>query len=253
MRTALIVCSGVLGGLVCTIILFIAFVGRDRRPALDRELYVALEAGDTNYLQSYVDTGGDVNRSIRHRRDMQFAAPLLYYAIRQSQPEVVDLLLKNRADPNKSDSQGDTPLIWISQVAGDVMSEAPFPEQIDIFKRLLEAGADPNLKTSSQYAYTPLMEAAATGRSAFVRILLEAKVDINATNTIGDTALHLADNAHVARVLLDAGADPRLRTVYGETAAEVALRRSQEAPLRRSHFHLLDVLTNAVPTRKVPD
>jgi ankyrin repeat protein len=251
MRTALIVCSGVLGGLVCTIILFIAFMTRDRRPALDRQLYVALNDGNTNYLQRYLLSGGDVNKSILPPRGQRIAAPLLYYAIRRSQPDVVDFLLTNGANPNQPDGRGDIPLMWaIGHVRVDV------PEQIrtQIFQRLLAAGADPNMKARSDYAYTPLLYAAGlSNQSNSVGILLRAGASVNATNTIGQTALHLAASAHVARLLLDAGADPTLRTLYGETAAEGALRKTQQAPLWTGGFDLLNVLTNAAPTRKVPD
>jgi hypothetical protein len=218
----------------------IAVVSCYRRPALDQQLDTALEAGDTNYLQKYFNSGGDVNRLILPARGQRNPQPLLYYALLRSQPVVVDFLLKNGANPNQSDPTGHIPLTWAVKA---VRFDVPVQVRTQIFIRLLEAGADPHLKTPSEYKYTPLLTAALSGQSEIVQILLRAGVNVNATNTIGQTALHLAGNAEVAQLLLSVGADPTVRTIHGETAADEALRRN--------HFDLLKVLTNsAVQTNR---
>jgi len=58
-------------------------------------------------------------------------------------------------------------------------------------KILLEAGGDPNLH-AEDHQFTPLIEAAAERREDAVKVLLAAKVDLEATDDDGRTALHWA-------------------------------------------------------------
>jgi len=63
--------------------------------------------------------------------------------------------------------------------------------------------------------YTPLMAAATLGRERMVAILLDAKAPLEATAHSGLTALGMAigkGQVGAARLLLDAGADPRVAT-----------------------------------------
>ena len=65
-----------------------------------------------------------------------------------------------------------------------------------------------------------------------------ACASIRATNSQGLTALHYANNAEIARLLIAAGAD-RTNPTGGETPAETAIRLY--------HFGALTVITNAPP------
>ena len=58
--------------------------------------------------------------------------------------------------------------------------------------RIRVAVRNPNLAYASQYKYTPLMTAAAAGQIEMLGMLLAAGADVRATNTIGQTALHVA-------------------------------------------------------------
>jgi len=204
----------------------------DRRPELCR----AIERGDTNYVSQYVASGGDVNASIvseRFARNKHMS--LLNIAIGDQQSIVVDLLLRGGADPNRTDSTGYTPLLTAASSGQPEIGEETSSK---IVKMLLKAGADPNLKASSEYEYTPLLEAASLGRSNMVILLIGSGANVNATNGIGQTALHLTRNAEVAQLLIAAGSDPLARA-NGETPADSALRLG--------NFSVLKVITNAVP------
>lgn len=86
-----------------------------------------------------------------------------------------------------------------------------------------------------------MISAAELRQAAMIKILLATGVDVNASNNIGQTALHLAGNAEVAQLLLAAGADRTTRDANGMTPADMA---------NWSHrFDVLAVLTNA-PVRK---
>src|SRR5581483_7001119 len=95
---------------------------------------------------------------------------------------------------------------------------------------LLAAGADPSARTST--GATPLMLAAASGSAETVTVLLEQRVDPNATEAAhGETALMFAaalDRADVVRELLRHGADARVASattdLTGITAPEEDLQ-----------------------------
>src|SRR5687767_6085106 len=92
-------------GLVCltmVAIILLVMVFRDRRPPI----YFAAEIGDTNRIEFYLSSGGDVNHAIGYRRFGHWSAPLLDIAIENGHVDVVDFLLKKSANPNQPDSDG---------------------------------------------------------------------------------------------------------------------------------------------------
>lgn len=65
-------------------------------------------------------------------------------------------------------------------------------------------------------------------REGMVKALLGAGVDVNARNKHGQTALHMAvrrDCVGLARLLLDAGAEPGVRDLFNTSPLEAAARR----------------------------
>ena len=162
----------------------------------------------------------------------------------QASPEVFDKLIAAGADPNARDLSGNAPLHTAA-------SDKRFLRSV---QRLLESGADPNVRTNV-HGTTPLHwanSAAATER------LQTWKADPNATDKLGQTPLHLAVSDRDAdplerynRVvrLLNGGADPNARTDLQETPlhrAALSLRdssnevsqllRSGAEPRAQDHF-----------------
>lgn len=86
-------------------------------------------------------------------------------------------------------------------------------------KRLLHARAEVNRKTD--YGFTPLIAAAQSQNEMLVTTLLERRAEVNArTDFDGRSALHLAaakGDMELCRILVDAGADPRLKDRKGST------------------------------------
>ena len=217
----------ILIGLIITIVILFAISLRERRP----QIYFATENGDTNTIEQYLTSGSNVNEMIVCYPFGHRYAPLLDIAVEYGQLNAVKFLLKKGANLNLADSNGNTPLIqatWNVEKMGET--------NLEILKTLLNAGADPNLKASSEYGWTPLISAAELGQSEMVSILLTAGADVNATNNIGQTALHLAGNAEVAKLLISAGADSAIRAVDGTTPTDMAIRNHR--------FDVLKVLTN---------
>ena len=95
----------------------------------------------------------------------------------------------------------------------------------DAIKFLLKAGADPSKKDS--FGYTPLHNAAEYGNKDAVKVLLEVGEDPNKTNKTGTTPLHRAAisvNKEVIKMLVDAGADPNKKDRYGDTPLHKAVQ-----------------------------
>lgn len=71
---------------------------------------------------------------------------------------------------------------------------------------------------------TPLHEAAESGRSDVVHILLDANANVNARDNNGDMPLHLvADDADSTRALIDAGAFLEATNNDGQTPLQAVV------------------------------
>lgn len=102
---------------------------------------------------------------------------------------------------------GDTPLICACRRG-----------HLRIVSFLLKRNADVNLK--NQVSKTKQNE-------ALVRMLLDAGIDVNATDCYGCTALHYAcemKNQNLIPLLLEAHADPTIKNRRGETSLDIARR-----------------------------
>jgi hypothetical protein len=128
-------------------------------------------------------------------------------------------------------------LHWI--YAGDTpLHLAAAGHRVEIARRLLSAGADPNAIQNHRRS-GPLHYAAdgCPGTGPFnanrqvetIRLLVEAGAEIDAQDKNGATALHRAVRTRCAaavRWLLKAGADPSLRNKPGSTAFHLAVQNT---------------------------
>lgn len=92
--------------------------------------------------------------------------------------------------------------------SGTPISVTPYPDQHKLVALALANGADVN-EGSGYYRNTPLMQAARSGDTATVELLLQAGSDVNRRNAGGMTALSwaaCANHPEVVKLLLDAGA-----------------------------------------------
>lgn len=91
----------------------------------------------------------------------------------------------------------------------------------NIFKLLIDAGADVNIKNKNNI--TALINAASLGTINRIRMLLEAECDLNLTTEYNETALMICckySKSWMEKVsmLLIAGANPNIINIKGETA-----------------------------------
>ena len=127
-------------------------------------------------------------------------------------------------------------------------------QQFDAAYTLIEGGADVNVPAST-HKLTPLMVVASElppeadsmvrilqqhGPMEIARALLAHKAKLDAVDADGVTALMIAaahDNSQMIALLIQAGADPRMKSAEGETAREIAVRNDNLGAVR-----ILDLL-----------
>jgi ankyrin repeat protein len=166
--------------------------------------------------------------SARMTRNQHRCTPL-HHAARKNRLRIVQLLLELGADPNARDATGATALTTASEVGADP----------GIVAALTEAGLKPDLLTVVNMARygeaetmlrddpsrigpdggdTIALHVSVSKRNlATIRWLLAHGIDVNAKRPMWDlnhTALHMTIESgaiEIARLLLDAGADPNVR------------------------------------------
>ena len=113
--------------------------------------------------------------------------------------KITSCVLEAKADVDRPDNEGFTPLMSSCQTGHDLCARA-----------LLEAKAD--LEKQTAKGFTALMLSAQNGHDLCARALLEAKADLEKQTAQGSTALILScQNGHdlCARALLDVSCPPR--------------------------------------------
>lgn len=226
------------------------------------ELANATLAGDKDRITWLVkDKGADINA-----RDNQGYAPI-HTASRNRRPDIVELLKGLGADVDAPDSDGMTPLLHAAmrkhvptvqklvELGADI--EKPGPQgyaplalsiaeaKFEVAKALMELGANINAPVGPD-RLTPLMVAASqvspgegsiflpgsTRPIDIARALIAEGADVNAQSKEGVTALMIASARNVAPMiglLLQAGANPDLKSELGQTAADIANQNGADA------------------------
>lgn len=125
-----------------------------------------------NPINGYIDT-------IHHT--------LLHYAIISGySTEIIELLLRNGANPNQADKIGNTAL-----------HIAVYEQDENIAKLLLNNGADTALKDLK--GNTPLHIAAEESNARLAQLLIESEANVNSQNTEGNTPLHVAIQSTIVK------------------------------------------------------
>jgi ankyrin repeat protein len=166
--------------------------------------------------------------SARMTRNQHRCTPL-HHAVKKNRPRIVQLLLELGADPNARDATGATALTTASEVGADAgivaaLSAAGLkPDLLTLVNmgRYGEAEAmlrdDPS-RIGPDGTDTIALHVAVSRRNlATIRWLLAHGIDVNAKRpmwNLNHAALHMTVESgaiEIARLLLDAGADPNVR------------------------------------------
>jgi ankyrin repeat protein len=110
----------------------------------------------------------------------------LHFAVEKNAIAMLDLLIAgnqhaSKADLNRQDNEGDTPLLLALK-----------KNHIDVALRLLECGADAHIV--NKRGETPLMLAIKLNNTALIMKIVRARPDVYATDADGNTAIQLAVN-----------------------------------------------------------
>ena len=168
------------------------------------DFFKALERDQADVMQELLKRGFDPNSPNPQGQ------PALIYAMQRGAPKAVDLLVNwPRSNLSIKNPQNETPLML-----------AAINNQLDLAKVLISRGADVN-----QPGWTPLHYAASKGHMEMMRLLIEHHAYLDAESPNGTTPLMMA--AHygspmATKLLLEEGADPRLKNKLGLSAWDFA-------------------------------
>ncbi|WP_043435638.1 ankyrin repeat domain-containing protein [Cystobacter fuscus] len=169
---------------------------------MSEELFTAIKQHDTAQVKALLTRGADPNEPQQEWPGLLPMQVAIHALANGGELDVLLALLEHGADVNAWDAERDrTPLL-----------EAVCENQLAAVEVLLNAGAEPNVRSSE--GDTPLRACAEVGNVVMASLLLRA----GATRTINDwggltgcTALGIAISRldlPMMRLLLDAGADP---------------------------------------------
>lgn len=173
----------------------------------------ALDRDDSDAIEQHVISDPEC----LHRRGAFGDTPLLH-AVEYGNLAVVEFMLQHGADPNDKGDDGYTCIL--------TAIEMERPNSRDMIRVLLAAGADVNGIGIS--GNTPLHMAAARGAVEICQLLINCGADIDRRKEIDASETPLMEAAYcgqlgTTKLLLEAGADPRLRdTIRNFTVADIA-------------------------------
>jgi uncharacterized protein len=186
----------------------------------------AAERGDTSAITRLINVGTKVDV-----RDESLRTAL-YLTVVHNRVEAAKLLLSEGASVNAQARDLDTP--WL--LAGAL-------GRADIIRLMIPHG--PDLTIRNRFGGTALIPACEKGHVEAVRVLLDTAIDVDHINNLGWTCLieiaYLSDGGprhiEIARMVLQAGADPDIADRKGKTALDHAEARklSALAALLKSH------------------
>ncbi|GHV33658.1 hypothetical protein FACS1894187_02530 [Synergistales bacterium] len=178
----------------------------------NKDFFELCAQGTLAEVNTAIENGADVNTENKYGE-----TPLMIAALKNTDPEVLSVLLKNGADVNAKSDDRTTALIFAAQC-----NENPKATKI-----LLDSGADINA-VDEYDDMSPLANAAAYNPNIeVISLLLENGANINLQNSsFGVTPLMYAAkftfNPEIITTLLKSGADPLIKDNAGRTAIEYA-------------------------------
>jgi ankyrin repeat protein len=192
----------------------------------EEDFFRAINMEDAVAVRGFLQAG--INANAKNEK----GETALNYAILYKDPKIAALLME-KADLNARDDAGNMPLFVALK-----------NEKEDLFKQLLEKGADPNSsgtaseKTKNQ---TVLYVAILQGREDLIQTLLDKGADPNIPDSTGalplsEAVLRRGANPRVVKMLLDKGADPNAQEADKVTPLMYAAENNMINPETRNEI-----------------
>jgi hypothetical protein len=185
------------------------------------DFFKAVELDQPDKVQRLLERGFD------HIRPNPKGQPALVFAMQQSSNKVVDLLVNwPTTKLSVKNPQGETPLML-----------AALNNKLPLAKLLILRGADVN-----QAGWTPLHYAATRGHIEMMRLMIDNSAYLDAESPNGTTPLMMA--AHygtpmAVKLLLEEGADPRIKNKLGLSAWDFSVNSKNEAQKAETQQYLM--------------
>jgi len=232
-KTATRISRSVLLGWVLAVALLSGCATSPNPRSIDSDgLLSAIETDDVYYIQAAVRSHVISPNQRIPAPGYSKGTPLITLAARAGSLGVLQYLIQAGADVNARSPYNETALMLAAFFMSDQEGQGQSYERQEAAARMLvDAGAS---LEAARDGYTPLSYAAYQGRNDTIRFLLSrgARVDGSVENGITylPTPLMMATmmgHKESARLLLEAGANPRLRVAAGNTAFEFAIKYRQ--------------------------
>ena len=174
-------------------------------------LIAALSNGpyNPNMVNKLIKLGANLNAKETHWGYTPLTLALLARSL-----DMVEFLLKSGAHVNEKFNDGSTALMMMMNSC----------DRIDFAQTLIKAGAEINAKDRS--GRSALMIAAISGCNKNVQFLLDAGINVNATDNDNNNALAYSKNCEMLNLLLRAGAKINNTDDEGFTPLMLAVRRN---------------------------
>ncbi|RME95804.1 MAG: ankyrin repeat domain-containing protein [Bacteroidetes bacterium] len=176
-------------------------------------LFLAVNYGyEPAFIRKLLDKGAKPNR-------LSNGISPLWRATEKEQVAIAAMLIKYGADPHQPNADGSIPLWQAVRDNNSVLAGL-------LLYRSSEPVQDANWTTPD--GLTLLNEAVSQQHTALVRVLVEGGADVNATDYLENTALHLAAErglAEIVTILLDRGALIDQANILGTTPMMAAAQR----------------------------
>ena len=168
-------------------------------------------------------------------RDAMGRTPLMLAVRKNGSEGEIRSLLRQGADVNARDNDGNTALHHLLTMVGNIDAR---------LDALLAAHPDVNLATHKGTTPLMILDVCRDPKECASRVkkLLELHAKIDLKDSEGRTAamryVEKGDNAKALKLLLDAGADPKLRNKDGKTLLQLAQQLKRTACVRLLQEHL---------------
>lgn len=150
----------------------------------------------------------------------------VFHAVKSGNREIVKMLLDRRVALN----------ISFDDATGSPLDSAVAAGDPEIVRMLIKAKADVNYKMRGAVTalHTACLQSESSAADEIITVLIDSGADINAVTHFGVTPLMNAveaDNGGAVKILLERGADPRIKNIKGKTAKDLAVSGKKKAEI----------------------